>query len=307
MQMRARAVLRWLRTGQRTFYAPGDLLVHFAGMRCQHTPSQKRGTMLQVADFGELVWQKVVAFFDAARIPGRPSRCRNWRLNDLRRVHLVLLHWDGEIGALLAPRHRPHAPSSRPVRLVMLLARVLAGRTCLVNRELRDHKTAPRRHYALLTEAAYRQRQAWVSELTVAHLEGLVRLWRSVPSKPNKEYLRDLSQLGLPRLPISGTPYLDPDDPDFERRDQKWSTECQLSRRAGGRARGEDGPELTAATLGCKLDCVQQAHADWWAAAITSLESDPASMFAHRPARKASAWSSDRNETIRRAAWVLRV
>ena len=32
MQMRARSVLRWLRTGQRTFYAPGDLLVHFAGV-----------------------------------------------------------------------------------------------------------------------------------------------------------------------------------------------------------------------------------------------------------------------------------
>ena len=28
---------------------------------------QKRGTMLQVADFGQMVWTKVVAIFDAAR------------------------------------------------------------------------------------------------------------------------------------------------------------------------------------------------------------------------------------------------
>ncbi|WP_229003833.1 hypothetical protein [Roseibium aggregatum] len=45
-------------------------------------PSQKRGTMLQVADFGELVWQKVVAFFDAART--RVEIAWNWIVDTIQ-------------------------------------------------------------------------------------------------------------------------------------------------------------------------------------------------------------------------------
>ena len=45
-------------------------------------PSQKRGTMLQVADLGELVWQKVVAFFDAART--RVEIAWNWIVDTIQ-------------------------------------------------------------------------------------------------------------------------------------------------------------------------------------------------------------------------------
>jgi len=42
----------------------------------------KRGTMLQVADFGQLVWEKVVAFFDAAR--SRVQVAWNWIVDSLQ-------------------------------------------------------------------------------------------------------------------------------------------------------------------------------------------------------------------------------
>ena len=45
-------------------------------------PSQKRGTMLQVADFGDFVWQKVVAFFDAART--RVQIAWNWIVDTIQ-------------------------------------------------------------------------------------------------------------------------------------------------------------------------------------------------------------------------------
>jgi|GEM_PF-1595350 len=45
-------------------------------------PEQKRGTMLQVADFGDMVWQKVVAFFDAAR--SRVQIAWNWLVDTLQ-------------------------------------------------------------------------------------------------------------------------------------------------------------------------------------------------------------------------------
>ncbi|GAB2187094.1 hypothetical protein [Roseibium sp. LAB1] len=45
-------------------------------------PSKERGTMLQVADFGELVWHKVVAFFDAART--RVEIAWNWIVDTIQ-------------------------------------------------------------------------------------------------------------------------------------------------------------------------------------------------------------------------------
>jgi hypothetical protein len=45
-------------------------------------PTQKRGTMLQVADFGDFVWQKVVAFFDAART--RVQIAWNWIVDTIQ-------------------------------------------------------------------------------------------------------------------------------------------------------------------------------------------------------------------------------
>ncbi|WP_029065724.1 hypothetical protein [Labrenzia sp. DG1229] len=42
----------------------------------------KRGTMLQVADFGQSVWDKVVAFFDAAKI--RVEVAWNWLVDSLQ-------------------------------------------------------------------------------------------------------------------------------------------------------------------------------------------------------------------------------
>ncbi|MCV0426176.1 MAG: hypothetical protein K5905_11935 [Roseibium sp.] len=42
----------------------------------------KRGTMLQVADFGQLVWDKVVAFFDAAK--SRVQVAWNWLVDTLQ-------------------------------------------------------------------------------------------------------------------------------------------------------------------------------------------------------------------------------
>ncbi|MEM9635635.1 MAG: hypothetical protein AAGA50_30205 [Pseudomonadota bacterium] len=42
----------------------------------------KRGTMLQVADFGQLVWDKVVAFFDAART--RVEVAWNWLVDTIQ-------------------------------------------------------------------------------------------------------------------------------------------------------------------------------------------------------------------------------
>ena len=41
---------------------------------------------------------------------------------------------------------------------------------------LRDHKTAPRRHYSLMTAEAYCKRHELVSELTVAQLNGVVEI-----------------------------------------------------------------------------------------------------------------------------------
>jgi len=45
-------------------------------------PIQKRGTMLQVADFGEMVWEKIVAIFDAAGI--RVKVAWNWLVDTLQ-------------------------------------------------------------------------------------------------------------------------------------------------------------------------------------------------------------------------------
>jgi len=45
-------------------------------------PIQKRGTMLQVADFGEMVWQKIVAFFDAAG--SRVKVAWNWLVDSIQ-------------------------------------------------------------------------------------------------------------------------------------------------------------------------------------------------------------------------------
>lgn len=45
-------------------------------------PVQKRGTMLQVADFGEMLWQKVVAFFDAAGM--RVKVAWNWLVDTIQ-------------------------------------------------------------------------------------------------------------------------------------------------------------------------------------------------------------------------------
>lgn len=42
----------------------------------------KRGTMLQVADFGQSMWEKVVAFFDAAR--NRVEIAWNWLVDTLQ-------------------------------------------------------------------------------------------------------------------------------------------------------------------------------------------------------------------------------
>lgn len=42
----------------------------------------KRGTMLQVADFGQSVWDKIVAFFDAAR--SRVEVAWNWLVDTLQ-------------------------------------------------------------------------------------------------------------------------------------------------------------------------------------------------------------------------------
>ncbi|MES0808724.1 hypothetical protein ABLO27_04515 [Roseibium sp. SCPC15] len=42
----------------------------------------KRGTMLQVADFGQLVWDKIVAFFDAART--RVEVAWNWLVDTIQ-------------------------------------------------------------------------------------------------------------------------------------------------------------------------------------------------------------------------------
>ncbi|WP_299470675.1 hypothetical protein [uncultured Roseibium sp.] len=42
----------------------------------------KRGTMLQVADFGQSMWEKVVAFFDAAR--SRVEIAWNWLVDTLQ-------------------------------------------------------------------------------------------------------------------------------------------------------------------------------------------------------------------------------
>jgi len=45
-------------------------------------PVQKRGTMLQVADFGEMIWTKVVAFFDAAG--SRVKVAWNWLVDTIQ-------------------------------------------------------------------------------------------------------------------------------------------------------------------------------------------------------------------------------
>lgn len=45
-------------------------------------PLQKRGTMLQVADFGEMVWNKIVAFFDAAG--SRVKVAWNWLVDTIQ-------------------------------------------------------------------------------------------------------------------------------------------------------------------------------------------------------------------------------
>ena len=45
-------------------------------------PVQKRGTMLQVADFGEMVWGKIVAFFDAAGT--RVKVAWNWLVDTIQ-------------------------------------------------------------------------------------------------------------------------------------------------------------------------------------------------------------------------------
>lgn len=45
-------------------------------------PLQKRGTMLQVADFGEMVWTKIVAFFDAAG--SRVKVAWNWLVDTIQ-------------------------------------------------------------------------------------------------------------------------------------------------------------------------------------------------------------------------------
>ena len=45
-------------------------------------PVQKRGPMLQVAEFGQLVWDKVVAFFDAART--RVEVAWNWLVDTIQ-------------------------------------------------------------------------------------------------------------------------------------------------------------------------------------------------------------------------------
>lgn len=45
-------------------------------------PVQKRGTMLQVADFGEMIWQKIVAFFDAAGT--RVKVAWNWLVDSIQ-------------------------------------------------------------------------------------------------------------------------------------------------------------------------------------------------------------------------------
>eukprot|EP00049_Salpingoeca_infusionum_P024347 m.373226 g.373226 ORF g.373226 m.373226 type:complete len:199 (-) comp67350_c0_seq1:15-611(-) len=42
----------------------------------------KRGTMLEVADFGQMVWEKVIAFFDAAT--GRVRVAWNWIVDTLQ-------------------------------------------------------------------------------------------------------------------------------------------------------------------------------------------------------------------------------
>lgn len=42
----------------------------------------KRGTMLQVADFGQLVWEKIVAMFDAAKI--RVEVAWNWIVDTIQ-------------------------------------------------------------------------------------------------------------------------------------------------------------------------------------------------------------------------------
>ncbi len=47
----------------------------------QDTPV-KRGTMLQVADFGQLVWEKIVAFFDAAKT--RVAVAWNWLVDTIQ-------------------------------------------------------------------------------------------------------------------------------------------------------------------------------------------------------------------------------
>jgi hypothetical protein len=45
-------------------------------------PVQKRGTMLQLADFGEMIWDKVVAFFDAAGT--RVKVAWNWLVDSIQ-------------------------------------------------------------------------------------------------------------------------------------------------------------------------------------------------------------------------------
>lgn len=45
-------------------------------------PLQKRGTMLQVADFGEMVWNKIIAFFDAAG--SRVKVAWNWLVDTIQ-------------------------------------------------------------------------------------------------------------------------------------------------------------------------------------------------------------------------------
>lgn len=45
-------------------------------------PVQKRGTMLLVADFGDMVWQKIVAFFDAAGT--RVKVAWNWLVDSIQ-------------------------------------------------------------------------------------------------------------------------------------------------------------------------------------------------------------------------------
>ncbi|MDN3719196.1 hypothetical protein QW131_08125 [Roseibium salinum] len=47
----------------------------------QETPVE-RGTMLQVADFGQLVWENVVAFFDAAKF--RVQVAWNWLVDSIQ-------------------------------------------------------------------------------------------------------------------------------------------------------------------------------------------------------------------------------